>query len=164
MHEIFADLVLVLHVTYAGFVLGGFLLLSLGLCCGWAWVRVRAFRLSHLVCTTLVGVEALMGLTCPLTWLENIFLQASGTDGYDGSFVSRILHWLLYYDLPTWVFRGAYVALALGVLTLFFYAPPAGKPRDHRLLSSAAGVSERARNSHSRTRERTYVGLNGFIK
>ena len=164
MHAIFADLVLVLHVIYAGFVLGGFLLLSLGLCCGWAWVHARSFRLPHLVCTTIVAVEALIGLTCPLTWLENIFLRASGADGYDRAFVSRQLHWLLYYDAPAWVFTGAYMALALGVLTLLFYAPPVGKPRGHRLPSPAAGASERARNSHSRTRERTYVSLNGFIK
>jgi len=163
MHAIFADLVLVLHVTYASFVLGGFLALALGLCSGWTWVRARSFRLPHLVCTSIVAVEALIGVTCPLTWLENIFLRASGADGYERSFVSRLLHWLLYYDAPTWVFSGAYMALALGVLTLWLYAPPVRKPRGGGLHASAAGVSARARNSHSRTRERTYVGLNGFI-
>lgn len=132
MDAFLADITLVLHITYAGFVLGGFLVLPLGLGFRWAWVRARSFRLAHLVCTSIVAVEALIGLTCPLTWLENVFLRASGAGGYDRSFLGHLLYGLLYYDAPAWVFTGAYVVFGLAVLTLFFYAPPVRKPRGQR--------------------------------
>ena len=125
-----ADIILALHVAYAAFVLGGFLVLPIGLGCRWAWVRARSFRLPHLVCTAVVAAEALIGLTCPLTWLENVFLTASGADGYERSFVGHLLYRLLYYDAPAWVFTAAYVTLALVIVTLFYWAPPVRKLRD----------------------------------
>jgi len=123
-----ADLVLVLHVLYAAFVLGGVLILPLGVWRQWGWVRSRAFRLPHLACTAIVAVEALIGLTCPLTWLEHRLLVASGAPGYERSFVGDLLYGLLYYDAPMWVFTAAYTALTLMVAGLYYYAPPNAKP------------------------------------
>ena len=138
MATVFADLVLFLHVLYASFVLGGFLILPLGLWRRWGWVNARAFRLSHLVCTVVVAVEALIGLTCPLTWLEHALLVASGAPGYERSFVGHFLYRLLYYDAPASVFMGAYTILALTIFALYYYAPPQNhltiepKPRPER--------------------------------
>jgi hypothetical protein len=121
---VFADLVLFLHVLYASFVLGGFLMLPLGLWRRWGWVKARVFRLPHLVCTAMVAVEALLGLTCPLTWFEHALLVASGAPGYERSFVGHFLYWLLYYDAPAALFIAAYTALAVAVFALYRYAPP----------------------------------------
>jgi uncharacterized BrkB/YihY/UPF0761 family membrane protein len=123
-----ADLILFVHVLYAGFVLGGCLVLPLGLRRRWRWVRARAFRLPHLVCTAIVAVEALIGLTCPLTWLEHAVLVASGASGYERSFVGHWLYQTLYYDAPAWVFMIPYTALALAIFTLYYCAPPVTKP------------------------------------
>ena len=129
MTTILADLILALHVMYASFVLGGLLVLPFGLGFGWSWVRTRWFRCSHLVCTALVAVEAVIGLTCPLTWIEHRLLVAAGTAGYDRSFIGHLLAWLLYYDTPAWVLTTAYLVVALIVLLLFCAAPPRPRPR-----------------------------------
>jgi hypothetical protein len=129
-----ADFILFIHILYAAFVLGGFLALPLGVRCRWGWVRARGFRLPHLVCTAVVAVEALIGLTCPLTWLEHAALVASGAPGDERSFVGRLLYWLLYYDAPAWAFIMAYTALACAAGVLYCAVPPrpsptAGRPR-----------------------------------
>lgn len=124
MSGVLADLILALHVLYASFVVGGFLVLPLGWCLRWGWVRAWPFRLAHLGCTALVAVEAVIGLTCPLTWLEQLFLIAAGQGGYDRSFVGRLLYGVLYYDAPAWVFTAVYVILALSVAGLLFAIPP----------------------------------------
>jgi hypothetical protein len=130
MAAVFADLILVLHGLYAIFVLGGLLVLPLGLRYRWSWVRANVFRLPHLVCTVIVAIEALIGLTCPLTWLEHALLVASGAPGYERSFVGHLLYWLLYYDAPAWVFMLAYTALTVAVCTLYYYIPPRHAPHD----------------------------------
>ena len=68
MRILLADVVLLLHVAYAAFVIGGLLVVPLGGWLDWRWVRARRFRLAHMVCTAIVAVEALIGVTCPLTW------------------------------------------------------------------------------------------------
>jgi Protein of Unknown function (DUF2784) len=132
MTIVLADLVLFFHICYATFVLGGLFLLPLGLRLDWRWARARVFRLTHLICTALVAVEALIGLTCPLTWLEHLLLVASGAPGYDRSFIGHILYGLLYYDIPAWIFTIAYTALALAVVLLYAYVPPLLKPSRQR--------------------------------
>ena len=132
MTIVLADLVLFFHICYATFVLGGLFLLPLSLRLDWRWARARVFRLTHLICTALVAVEALIGLTCPLTWLEHLLLVASGAPGYDRSFIGHILYGLLYYDIPAWIFIIAYTALALAVVLLYAYVPPLLKPSRQR--------------------------------
>jgi hypothetical protein len=121
MATVLADVILGLHVLYATFVLGGFLILPWGLRRRWGWVRARAFRLPHLVGTAVVAVEALIGLTCPLTWLEDTLLLAGGAPGYERSFIGHLLYGLLYYDAPGWMFMLAYTALALAGFAFYHY-------------------------------------------
>lgn len=129
MPSIVADLILVVHLGYAAFVLGGLLVLPLGLGLQWAWVRTWSFRLSHLACTAIVALEAVVGLMCPLTWLEDLARTAAGAEGYSRSFIGDLLFRLLYYEAPAWVFTVAYLALTLMVLMLLYYAPPVRRGR-----------------------------------
>jgi hypothetical protein len=128
MTPLLADLILFIHVAYATFVLGGAVAVPLGARLGWHWVRASAFRRAHVVCTAVVAVEALIGVACPLTWLEHLLLVASGTPGYDRSFIGHLLYRLLYYDAPMWMFTVAYVALAMAVTLLYYYVPTLPKP------------------------------------
>jgi hypothetical protein len=128
MTALLADLILFIHVAYATFVLGGLVAVPLGAKLGWHWVRSAAFRRAHVACTAVVAVEALIGVTCPLTWIEHLLLVASGTTGYDRSFIGHMLYQLLYYDAPLWMFTTAYVALAIAVTLLYYYLPPLPKP------------------------------------
>jgi hypothetical protein len=124
MMRLLADAVLLLHVGYAAFVIGGLLLIWLGAWFDWRWVRARLFRKAHLLCTAVVAIEALMGVMCPLTWFEHALLVASGTAGYERSFIGQLIYQLLYYDAPAWMFTAAYTALTLTVAACYRYLPP----------------------------------------
>jgi Protein of Unknown function (DUF2784) len=119
-----ADVVLLLHAGYAAFVIGGLLVVPLGGWLDWRWVRARRWRFAHVLCTAIVAVEALIGIICPLTWLEHVLLVASGAAGYERSFIGHLLYWLLYYDAPAWIFTVTYTVLALTVILLYHYLPP----------------------------------------
>jgi len=115
-----ADGILIVHVLFVLFVVGGFALILAG-ARRWRWVRNRAFRIAHLAAILLVAAEALLGVTCPLTYWEDV-LRAAGRE--ERSFIGRWLAWLLYYDLPEWAFALAYAAFALAVIWSWSAIPP----------------------------------------
>jgi Protein of Unknown function (DUF2784) len=118
-----ADLVVIVHLVFAGFVLIGFLLLVVASIFGWAWTYGKRFRIGHLLCIVFVALEALLGVTCPLTVLENQLLRAAGRCGYDRSFAGQLANQLLFYDAPEWVFTLTYVTLAFLSLLAFLIPP-----------------------------------------
>jgi len=133
MLSLLSDLVVVFHLAYASFVVVGFVLILVGALLKWRWIRNRVFRWVHLGCIALVAVEAVVGLICPLTLLENWLLVGSGQAGYERTFIGQLIYDLLYYDFPTWVFTVTYVSLAaLTALTLVLIPPmrrsAAGQP------------------------------------
>src|SRR6266852_6707947 len=115
-----ADVVLFIHVLFVLFVVGGFVLILAG-AGRWSWIRNRAFRVTHVAAIVFVAAEALLGVTCPLTRWEDL-LRATGRE--ERSFIGRWLAWLLYYDLPEWVFATAYCAFALAVIGCWWAIPP----------------------------------------
>jgi len=123
-----ADLIVVFHLGYVGFVLFGFVLVWLGVALRWGWVRRPAFRVPHLVCTLIVPIEALNGYECPLTTWERNLRQAAGQHPDELSFVARLVRDLLFYEAPPWVFTACYVAFGLLVLATFFLVPIRRKP------------------------------------
>lgn len=120
MGPLLADTVLLLHLAYVGFVVLGFVAVPLGAALGWRWVRWRAFRRLHLAAIALVGLEAVLGVVCPLTSWE---AALRGTPNAE-SFVGRLMQTVLYYDLPEWVFTAAYVALTALAVALYRLVPP----------------------------------------
>ena len=116
-----ADLILALHVAYVAFVVGGLVAIWIGCALGWSWVRNHWFRVLHFAAIAIVAVEAVVGVMCPLTVLEDM-LRSGGAAG--SSFVQRWLHALLYWDLPLWVFTAMYLAFAAVVAVTFVWLPP----------------------------------------
>ena len=116
-----ADAILVLHLLFVLFVVGGFALICAGGALGWRWVRGRVFRLVHLAAILVVTAESLLGLACPLTVWEDALRRAGPAQA---SFISRWISRLLYYDFPEWVFAVAYVAFALAVAAAWRLVPP----------------------------------------
>ena len=115
-----ADAIVLLHLAYVGFVALGYAAVPLGAALGWGWVRHRWLRRAHVAAIALVALEGLVGVICPLTWLEAA-LRGGSTPG---SFVGRLVHAVLFYDLPPWAFTLAYVALALAAWALYRWVPP----------------------------------------
>ena len=124
-----ADAILVLHLLFVLFVVGGLALILAGAAFRWSWIRARRFRLLHLGAILFVVAESLAGMTCPLTVWEDA-LRRSGPQ--DASFIGRWVARLLYYDFPEWMFAAAYAVFALAVALAWHLVPPhPAKPRRH---------------------------------
>ena len=141
-----ADAVLVLHLGYVAFAVGGEVAVLLGAALGWRWIRDRAFRLAHLAAVALVAVESLAGALCPLTVWEYRLREAAGGSAGAGSaaagagagepvsLVARLIHAVIFYDFPAWFFVALYVTWTAVVVVTLFAVPPArrGERRSRR--------------------------------
>ena len=105
LYGLLADLVLVAHLAFVGFVvLGGFLVLR------WrrlAWIHIPVALWGAAIVVT--------GFTCPLTPLEIRLQQLGGRAGYQGGFIEHYVTAVLYPDGLT---RQAQLLLGAAVLAL----------------------------------------------
>lgn len=124
LYRALADVVVVVHAAYVGFVIVAMLLILLGIVCGWQWIRNFWFRAIHILLIGVVVAESLLGIVCPLTTWEFQLRTAAGQQAEEGSFVGRWAHWLLFYDAPEWVFTTIYCAFGAVVLITMIFVPP----------------------------------------
>lgn len=123
-YGIFADLVALLHIAYAGAIVVGLLLILIGYFREWAWVRNRWFRATHLIMIAIVVYEAWTGIKCPLTvWERNLRTLAKQPFDGDG-FLAKTIHQLLFFDAPWWVFTAAYTLCGLMIFASLLLVPP----------------------------------------
>ena len=105
LYGLLADLVLVAHLAFVGFVvLGGFLVL-----------RWRRLAWIHVPVALWGGAIVVTGFTCPLTPLENRLLGLGGRAGYQGGFIEHYVTAALY---PGGLTRQTQIALGTAVLAL----------------------------------------------
>jgi len=129
-YQILADLIVILHAAYVGFVVLGFAAILLGVVLRWKWVRNLWFRAIHLAAIAVVAIKATVGMVCPLTTLENWLRQKGGQARYPGDFLGYWAHQLIFFEGPLWMFTVSYVAFALLVVALLVLAPPK-RPWEH---------------------------------
>ena len=122
--RILADVVVVAHAAFVAFVVFGLPAILLGLALGWGWVRNFWFRMLHVAAIGVVAAQALCGVICPLTVLENTLRRLAGQQAYPGAFVGYWAHRLIFYRAEPWVFTALYVSFGLAVLGAFVLAPP----------------------------------------
>ena len=115
-----ADAILVVHFGIVIFIVGGLLAVWIGAAAGWGWVRNPWFRYLHLGAIAFVAAEALFGVMCPLTVLEDALRGGARAD----SFVGRWVRYFLFYEAPEWVFTAAYVAWTAATLATLWRVPP----------------------------------------
>jgi Protein of Unknown function (DUF2784) len=125
-----ADLVLIVHAAYVSFVVGGQLLILSGWILGWTWTRRLTFRLLHLLAMGFVMLEAWLGVTCPLTRLENVLRERARVAGYGRSFIGYWFDRLIFYSAPDWIFTVIYTGFAALVILTWVAYPPRRQPRD----------------------------------
>jgi hypothetical protein len=123
-YRILADVTVVAHAAYVAFVVFGLVAILLGAARGWGWVRNFWFRAVHFLAIAVVAAEALLGIACPLTTLENDLRQQAGEAVESGSFIGRLAHDLLFYDAPQWIFSVLHVVFAVVVLVTLILVPP----------------------------------------
>ncbi len=105
LYSLLADAVLLFHLGFIVFVVGGALLV-------WRFPRLGWM---HLPAVIWAGLIEITGEVCPLTPLENRLRGLSGEAGYQGGFVE---HYLLPIIYPHALSREVQVVLGVGVLVL----------------------------------------------
>ena len=120
-----ADLIFLLHAAVVLFNVGGLLMISIGGTLSWLWVRHRGFRIAHVALMGFVTMEAIFGVTCPLTLLEDWLRGVAN----EQSFVQRWVAALIYWPAPPLVFVALYVGFLSAVIVAWFRWPPASKER-----------------------------------
>ena len=121
-----ADALLLVHFCLAAFITLGFFTIPIGYILHWNWIKSRYIRLLHLLLMGVITAETIVGLTCPLTILENMFRDVD----YTSSFVSYWVAQILYWDLPSEVFILLYSSCFGLVLILWRVCPPIKKMSD----------------------------------
>ena len=78
-----ADIILILHFLVVIFITVGFLLIPIGYYYDWSWIRNFKLRLFHFGLMFIVTFETLVGITCPLTSIENYLRGINNNKSYD---------------------------------------------------------------------------------
>ena len=115
-----ADFILMIHVMVVVFNVGGLLAILIGAPLRWSWVRNRRFRITHVAMMSFVSLEAILGVSCPLTVLEDWLRGVSGQQ----SFVQRWAGALIYWDAPPWVFTALYLLVTMLIVAAWKAVPP----------------------------------------
>jgi hypothetical protein len=105
LYSLLADAVLLFHLGFILFVVGGVLLV----------LRFPRLAWMHLPAVLWAGMIEVTGNICPLTPLENRLRRLGGEAGYQGGFIEHYLLPLIYpHDLS----REVQIVLGVGVLVL----------------------------------------------
>jgi hypothetical protein len=123
-YELLADFIVTVHFAYVAFVVVGQILILIGVALKWSWIRNFWFRLAHVIAITLVGVEAVFQIDCPLTVWEGQLRTLTGKEVAEGSFVGRLFHNLLFYNAEQWIFDVLHICFALLVIATLVLIPP----------------------------------------
>ena len=112
--RLLTDATVILHFAFLAFVVGGGLLVR----------RYRWLMVPHLLAVAWgVYVEAMPGMVCPLTPLENHFARLAGGEGYEGGYIEHYLVPIIYPDgLTPAAQRG--LAMALIAVNVIAYTWP----------------------------------------
>ena len=124
VYRILADVLLSVHAVFVMFVICGLVVVIIGGCFRWRWVRNFWFRVAHLAAIAIVVLQAWLGMICPLTSWEMDLREKAGDATYTGGFVAHWVHQLLYYQAPPLVFTLCYTAFGMAVLASWVLVPP----------------------------------------
>jgi len=122
-----ADLIVVIHLLYVAYVVGGLGVILVGLRRKWMWVRNPWFRLTNLFAILIVVYELMVKANCPLTTWEMQLRSSAGQPTDQSTFMDRLLSFILIADAPGWLISDLYLAFGLTIVLLFVFAPPRWK-------------------------------------
>ena len=115
-----ADTVLRVHFGVVIFIAGGLVLVPFGHKLGWSWIGHKRLRIIHAGAMTFVALETLMGLTCPLTLIENYLSGMNTSESFISYWVKRIF----YYDFPVEYFATLYIVCLAWTVAMWKLFPP----------------------------------------
>ena len=115
-----ADLILIIHFLIVFFIISLFGLVPYGYSKKWNWVSSKKIRYTHLFLITLVTIESLFGIICPLTILENN-LRGIVTNQ---TFISKYLSKIIFFNFPSSFFLALYFSGFLVAIYIIVKYPP----------------------------------------
>jgi hypothetical protein len=120
-----ADLMVAIHVGYVAYVVLGQLAVWAGLVFRRRWARNFWFRVTHLAAILFVAAEEVIGMRCPLTEWEEHFRTQAGQPVSGETFLSRLMHNLIFIDFEQkWMYAAIHIGCAAVVLLTFVIWPP----------------------------------------
>ena len=123
-YRVAADCIVLVHMTYVLVVVVGLPVTWVGILCRAKWARNFWWRCGHLAMISIVVIEALLGITCPLTTWEFRLRELAEEQTYRGAFVANLIHEWLFVSAEPWVLALCYSSFGSLVLASFFAAPP----------------------------------------
>ena len=120
-----ADIVLFFHFCIVVFITFGFVLIPIGYNFNWIWIKNKKLRLLHFGMMIFVTFETILGLSCPLTVLENNLRGINENQ----LFLSRWITEVIYWDFPSEFFLIIY-CLCLGWTYLMWKKYPTIEKND----------------------------------
>ena len=120
MNSLLSDVVLVFHFIIIIFIISGFILVPIGYKMKWVWLSNLKLRSFHLGLICFVTIEATIGMTCPLTIIENLFNESKYSQSFIKFWISKIIYW----DLPTLFFIILYSLCTLWTILMWKIFPP----------------------------------------
>ena len=115
-----ADIILILHFLVVIFITVGFLLIPIGYYYYWSWIRNFKLRLFHFGLMFIVTFETLVGITCPLTSIENYLRGINNNKSFISFWIEKIIYW----DFPTSFFIFLYFVFLGWTLLMWKIYPP----------------------------------------
>ena len=118
--DLAADFVLIIHFCLVFFVVFGLLVLPIGCLNNYRWTRNTKLRVAHILLMGFITLESILGITCPLTTIENTLRQIEYQRSFVAYWVSRIIYW----DLPPYFFLILYSSCFVLSLVFWRLHPP----------------------------------------
>ena len=98
--SLIAEIILILHFCIVIFVTFGFFIIPIGYKFDWGWTSNTQLRILHSGVMTFVTVETLLGITCPLTYIENSLHKIYQSESFINYWIKKIIYW----DFPAQFF------------------------------------------------------------
>jgi len=137
-YGVLADALAVFHLAYVAFVVVGELAILVGAAFRCRWARNPWFRSLHLVAITVVALEAIWHINCPLTDWENQLRAAAGQATSNDTFVGRLVQLIFLNDRwEPWVYEYLHIGFGILVLATYVFLPSRFR-RTPRLSSGTA--------------------------
>ena len=114
------DIILILHFLVVIFITVGFLLVAIGYYYDWSWIKNFKLRLFHFGLMFIVTFETLVGITCPLTSIENYLRGINNSKSFISFWIEKIIYW----DFPTSFFMFLYFVFLGWTLLMWKIYPP----------------------------------------
>ena len=115
-----ADIVLIFHFCIVIFITFGFFLIPIGYKFGWVWVTNLKLRILHCGMMMFVTLETLLGITCPLTSIENNLRGVYESTSFLSYWVKQIIYW----DSPDQFFIILYSMFLVWTFSMWKFFPP----------------------------------------